>query len=66
MPAVCEICGKGPQMNYRVSFSHRRNKRRWNANVQKIRVWQGGSARPARVCTSCIKAGKVTKPPHRS
>jgi len=44
-----------------ISHSHRRTKRRWNPNIQRIRVVLNGSARRLHVCTSCIRAGKVTK-----
>jgi large subunit ribosomal protein L28 len=45
-----------------VSFSHRRTRRRWNPNIQRVRAIVGKST-PKRlnVCTSCIKAGKVTR-----
>jgi large subunit ribosomal protein L28 len=66
MAAVCEICGKGPHFSYQVSFSHRRSKRRWNPNIQRIRVWDGTRTRRTDVCTSCIKAGKVQRPPQRT
>lgn len=65
MPAVCEICDKRPKISYQVSFSHKRSKRRWAPNVQRIRVWDGVRVRRATVCTSCIKAGKVERPPQR-
>jgi large subunit ribosomal protein L28 len=63
MPSVCEYCAKKPSFNYQVSFSHKRSKRMWKPNVQRVRVWENGRARRANVCTSCIKAGRVTKPP---
>jgi large subunit ribosomal protein L28 len=44
-----------------VSHSHRRTKRRWNPNIQKIRAVVNGSPKRVNVCTGCIKAGKVTK-----
>jgi large subunit ribosomal protein L28 len=44
-----------------VSHSHRRTKRRWYPNVQRVRALVGGSPRRLHVCTSCIRAGKVTK-----
>lgn len=66
MAAVCEICDKRPQFNYQVSFSHKRSKRRWNPNVQRIRIVHNGRVRRAMVCTSCMKAGKVQRPAHRS
>jgi large subunit ribosomal protein L28 len=57
----CEICGKEPSYGKSVSFSHKRNNRRWLPNIQKIRVKHGSNTRRARVCTSCIRAGKVVK-----
>ena len=65
MPAVCEICEKKPTFSYQVSFSHRRSKRPWKPNVQRIRIHEQGRTRRPSVCTSCIKAGKVQKPPQR-
>jgi large subunit ribosomal protein L28 len=47
-----------------VSHSHRRTKRRWNPNIQSIRTLVNGSAKRINACTSCIKAGKVTKAVH--
>jgi len=44
-----------------VSHSHVRTKRRWNPNIQRIRVLVHGAPRRMHVCTGCIKAGKVTK-----
>ena len=61
MASVCEICGKGPGFGNNVSFSHRRTPRRWNPNIQIRRTTQGGTSRRIRVCTSCIKAGKITR-----
>ena len=61
MSAVCEVCGKRPRVGMRVSHSHRRTKRRWNPNIQRIRALVDGSPRRLFACTSCIKAGKVQK-----
>jgi large subunit ribosomal protein L28 len=36
-------------------------KRRFNANLQKIRIDDQGTARRVYVCTRCLKAGKVVK-----
>jgi len=59
--AVCEICGKHPSWGYTVSHSHVRTKRRWNPNIQRVRAAINGATRRVNVCTSCIKAGKITK-----
>ena len=61
MAAVCEVCGKHPSWGMSVSHSHLRTKRRWNPNVQRVRALVNGSPTRLYVCTSCIKAGKVTK-----
>ena len=61
MSAVCELCGKRPRVGMSVSHSHRRTKRRWNPNVQKIRALVAGAPKRVRVCTSCMKAGKIQK-----
>ena len=65
MAAVCEVCGKHPSFGMSLSHSHRRTKRRWNPNIQRIRALVDGAPRRMSVCTSCIRAGKITKPPRR-
>jgi large subunit ribosomal protein L28 len=58
----CDVCGKGPGFGMSVSHSHRRTHRRWNPNVQTIRALVApGTRRRITVCTSCLKAGKVTR-----
>jgi len=37
------------------------SKRRFNPNLQRIRVLLAGKAMRAYVCTRCLKAGKVQK-----
>jgi large subunit ribosomal protein L28 len=59
--AVCDVCGKGPGFGNNVSFSHRRTPRRFNPNIQRVRTVVGKTPRRLNVCTSCIKAGKITR-----
>jgi large subunit ribosomal protein L28 len=61
MAAVCDICGRHPGFGMKVSHSHRRSKRRWLPNVQKIRAVVNGTPKRIHVCTKCIKAGKVVR-----
>lgn len=61
MAATCDVCGKGPEFGHNISHSHRRTKRRWNPNVQKVRTVVGGTSKRVNVCTSCLKAGKVAR-----
>lgn len=63
MASVCDVCGKRPSFGMSVSHSHRRTKRRWNPNVQRVRAVVDGAPKRLRVCTSCIKAGRVVKRP---
>jgi len=62
MASVCEICNKKPSFGMNLSHSHRRTRRRWNPNVQRVRAVVNGSTRRVNVCTGCLKAGKITKP----
>ena len=59
--ANCDVCGKGPGFGNSISFSHRRTSRRWNPNIQRVRTVVGGTPKRVNACTSCIKAGKVTR-----
>ncbi len=61
MSAICEICGKVPWFGKQVSFSHKRSSRRWVPNIQRVRVKHGTNTKRIRVCTSCLKAGKIEK-----
>jgi len=58
----CEICGKRPSVGHNVSHANNRTKRRWLPNVQKVRAVVNGQVKRIRVCTKCLKAGKVVKP----
>ncbi|GIU81816.1 MAG: 50S ribosomal protein L28 [Acidobacteria bacterium] len=62
MAKRCEICGKGPQFGHNVSHANNRTKRRFNPNLQRVRVkLPNGATVRQRVCTRCLKAGKVVK-----
>lgn len=62
MSQVCEICGKHPVAGRSISHSHRVSNRVFRPNVQKITIRDTkGKVRKARVCTSCMKAGKVER-----
>jgi large subunit ribosomal protein L28 len=61
MAAVCEVCNKRPSWGMSVSHSHVRTKRRWSPNIQRVRAMINGTPKRLYVCTSCIRAGKVTK-----
>jgi len=61
MAAVCDVCAKHPSFGNNVSHSHRKTRRRWNPNIQRVRVVVAGTPKRLNVCTSCLKAGKVQR-----
>ncbi len=61
MARRCDICGKGPIVGNNFSHAHNLSKRRWLPNLQKVRAKVDGKVKRLRVCTSCIRSGKVQK-----
>jgi large subunit ribosomal protein L28 len=58
---VCAICGKKPGFGNHRSHSMVATKRRFEPNLQRVRVVLGGKPTRAYVCTRCLKANKVQK-----
>jgi len=58
---VCDVCGKKPITGHNISHSHTMTNRRWEPNLQKIKVDDQGETRSMRVCTRCIRSGKIQK-----
>ncbi len=61
MAMRCEICGKGPVVGRRVSHAHNVSPRRFEPNLQTVRAVVKGAAKRMRVCTRCIRSGKIVK-----
>ena len=61
MARVCHSCGKRPAFGQSRSHSMVATKRRFDPNLQKVRIVEKGAPLRAYVCTRCLKAGKVTK-----
>jgi large subunit ribosomal protein L28 len=74
MLKLCAICGKGAQTGRSVvrkglvkskggtgSKIVRTTKRKFFANLQKIRILVNGRAKQSYVCAKCIKKGELTK-----
>ena len=61
MSRKCEVCGKGQVSGNNVSHSNRHTRRKWNANIQTVRIEEDGKVRKARVCTRCLRSGKVNR-----
>lgn len=61
MAKYCEICGKGVMSGNNVSHSKRHTRTHWSPNVQKVNAIVNGTKKRVRVCTSCLKSGKVQR-----
>lgn len=74
MSKVCDICGKGPVAGKTIKRRGMAKKhggvgrkitgissRRFIPNLQRVKAIIKGAVRTIRVCTACIRAGKVVK-----
>ncbi|MCK4859174.1 MAG: 50S ribosomal protein L28 [Candidatus Omnitrophica bacterium] len=74
MSKICEICGKKPLVGNKISRRGLAKKkggigkkitgitrRRFLPNLQNAKTVVNGTHKTLKVCTSCIKAGKVKK-----
>jgi len=74
MSRVCDVCGKGPLAGHSIarrgksrkkggarSRVVKRTKRKQLPNLQTVRAIVDGRPCKLRVCTKCLKAGKVMR-----
>jgi len=61
MARKCSVCGKGPMVGSNVSHAHNVTKRRFNPNLQKVKIELDGKVQKTYVCTRCLRSDKVTK-----
>ncbi|MFH1459032.1 MAG: 50S ribosomal protein L28 [Candidatus Omnitrophota bacterium] len=74
MSKVCKICGKGPVAGRSITQRGMAknkggvgrkttgiSKRMFRPNLQNIKININGTNKTAKVCTACIRSGKVTK-----
>mgnify|MGYP000906294703 FL=1 len=74
MARVCEVCSKGKLYGSRITRRGKAKKeggigrhvvkvaaRTQSPNLQKIRVLVDGTPRRLKVCTDCIKSGRVER-----
>ncbi|MCC6746486.1 MAG: 50S ribosomal protein L28 [Deltaproteobacteria bacterium] len=61
MSYKCDVCSKGPQVINKVSHSNIKTKRRQLPNLQRVHALVAGVATHLRVCTRCLRSGKITK-----
>jgi large subunit ribosomal protein L28 len=74
MSRICDICGKGLQSGNIITrhgmpkakggiglHTTGITRRRFLPNLQKIRIRENGGVVIRKVCTTCIKSGKISK-----
>lgn len=74
MAKICEICGKGPTAGRSITqrgMAKKKggvgrkttgiSKRMFRPNLQNIKIKMNGTTKTTRVCTACIRSGKVVK-----
>ncbi|PLX45558.1 MAG: 50S ribosomal protein L28 [Deltaproteobacteria bacterium] len=61
MSRVCEYCGKGPAVGNNVSHANNKTKRVLLPNLQEVRAQTDKGVRRVKVCTRCLRSGKVVK-----
>ena len=74
MSRVCEICGKRKVVGGSIvrkglakikggigTHVVKNNKRTFKPNIQPTRVIQNGQVKKIKVCTACIRSGKIEK-----
>ena len=61
MAFVCDLCGKRHQSGHNVSHANNKTKRVFNPNLQTVRALVDGTPKRIRVCTRCLRSGKVKK-----
>ena len=75
MARVCEFCQKRTETGNTISrrglakakggVGKRvtgKSKRTFKPNIQRVRALIGGTVRRVKICTRCMKAGKIVKP----
>ncbi len=61
MAQKCAICGKGPRYGNIISHANNVRRRRWNPNLRRVRALIEGVRKHVRVCTACLRSGRVKK-----
>ncbi|HEY3329673.1 MAG TPA: 50S ribosomal protein L28 [Capsulimonadaceae bacterium] len=69
MATLCAVCGKGSQYGRNIRHRHSgswalrapRTQRIYKPNLQSVRTLVQGTPTKLKVCTKCLKAGKVAR-----
>ncbi|MBY0469534.1 50S ribosomal protein L28 [bacterium] len=66
MARKCDFCEKGPNYGNLSSHSNIKTRTRWLPNLKKMKAVLNGATQTVRVCTRCIRTGKITRPVKRT
>jgi len=61
MSRTCDLCGKSTTVGNSVSHAHNKTRRKWKPNLLKVRTLVGKTKTTLRICTRCLRSGKVVK-----
>ena len=61
MARTCDICDKRRGVGNNVSHANNKTKRVWQPNLQTVHALVGATRKTLKVCTRCIRSGKVIK-----
>lgn len=61
MAKKCDVCGKGVAVGMKLSHSHIRTKRTWEPNLQQVKALVDGTPKRIKVCTRCLRSGRVVR-----
>ena len=61
MAKRCELCGKGPVVGRQHSHANNVSARRFEPNLQAVKVVVNGGNEGSRECTRCLRPGKGGK-----
>lgn len=63
--AKCAICEKsishGNKLSIARSHISKRSARTWKPNLHSVKVMENGQAKRIKVCTQCLRSGKVER-----
>ncbi|HHT26846.1 MAG TPA: 50S ribosomal protein L28 [Firmicutes bacterium] len=61
MARQCFVCSKQTMSGNAVSHSNRKVRRRWQCNLQRVRIMVKGTPQRAFVCSRCLRSNKVER-----
>lgn len=61
MSRQCEICGKRRMLGNNVSHANNKSVREFRPNLVTVRAIVNGKTQRVKLCTRCLRSGKIVK-----